>query len=320
MKLAGCVTGLFGLLREAWPWRRIHKMVAQHATVGTAHCSTQYGPTKVCAAPPSAPPGFRPESFFKDGRWHQRWEIFPAVFTPGHNDVEFLCNATCLPRDLSGKRVLDVGAWNGCFSFECERRGAEEVIALDLENPDDTGFNRLKKLLGSAVRHVNGSVYTLSPREFGTFDIILFFGVLYHLRHPLLAIDRLRSVCTGEVFVETHVIDDHAWLRSPSTLPPEMLSVLRKTPIWRQYGAFELHPQDQSNWFGPNVAAVMEAFQTAGFEVAHTESWPGRAAFHARATAVPARLLQETYEAFPVNRGVRWSDSDPSAKSTELTS
>jgi tRNA (mo5U34)-methyltransferase len=253
---------------------------------------------------PSAPPNFSPDSFFQGVRWHQRWEIFPGIFVPGHNCVSYLCEAAQLPADLTGKRVLDVGAWNGCFSFECERRGAQEVIALSLEDSAETGFDRLKQLLGSNVRYVNGSVYSLSPSKFGTFDIILFFGVLYHLRYPLLAIDRLRSVSHGEVFVETHVIDHHLWLRGwlrfLSKLPL-FATALRRTPLWRQYREFELHAEDQSNWFGPNVAAVLEAFQSAGFEIAHTRSWTNRAAFRAKISAIPTRLLQNTYESFPAN-------------------
>ena len=75
------------------------------------------------------------------------------------------CERVQLPADLTGKRVLDIGAWNGGYSFECERRGAAEVVAYSLENPDVTGFNRLKALLGSRVRYVQGSVYTLSPER-----------------------------------------------------------------------------------------------------------------------------------------------------------
>jgi tRNA (mo5U34)-methyltransferase len=251
------------------------------------------------AVPPTAPIDFSPDSFFHGVHWHQRWEIFQGIFVPGRNPVDYLCEAAQLPADLSGKRVLDVGAWNGCFSFECERRGAREVIALSLENPVQTGFERMKQLLGSKVRYVNGSVYTISPQEFGVFDVILFFGVLYHLRYPLLAIDRLRSVGCGEVFIESHVIDHHPWLRGSPGLPGQLAPqdvAWQRTPLWRQYAEFELVPRDQSNWFGPNVAAVLEAFQTAGFDIAHTQSWSNRAAFRARVSEIPARLRQHSYE------------------------
>ncbi len=258
---------------------------------------------------PHLPSGFSPDSFFKGVYWHQRWEIFQGVFVPGPNKVDFLCEAAQLPINLNGKRVLDIGAWNGCFSFECERRGAREVIAMSLEDPAVSGFDRLKQVLGSNVRYVHGSVYNLNPEQMGTFDVILFLGVLYHLRYPLLAIDRLRSVSSGDVFIETHVIDRHSWLRGHLGILTKLLgrgagAALRSTPIWRQYREFELHPQDQSNWFGPNVVAVLEAFQSSGFTIAHTRSWRNRAAFRATACPIPARLLAHTYEGHTANVNV----------------
>lgn len=261
--------------------------------------------TETMAIPPAAPPGFSAEALFAGIHWHQRWEIFRDVWTPGRNPVDLLCNASRLPLDLTGKRVLDVGAWHGCCSFECERRGASEVIAYSLEDPNTTGFYRLKEILNSKVQYINGTAYALAPETLGTFDVILFFGVLYHLRYPLLAIDRLRAVSRGGVFVETHVIDNYSWLRrSPGFIRklPLIASALRRTPIWRQYEKFELTANDQSNWFGPNIAAVMESFVSAGFEITLTQTWGDRAAFHATCAPIPERLLQHTYEAMGANR------------------
>lgn len=249
-----------------------------------------------------------PPAFFDGVRWHQRWEVVPGVFTPGCNPVDLLCAHAGLPADLSGLRVLDIGAWNGCFSFECERRGAREVVACSLEDPEETGFQRLRQFLGSRVRYVRGSAYALTPAELGTFDVVLFFGVLYHLRYPLLAIDRLRSVCQQDstVFIETHVCDGNyrlhgalRWLSQSRLLG----GLLGGTPLWRQYRAFELHPQDASNWFGPNSAAVQEAFASAGFDCAFVHRREDRASFRATVQArPPERVLQQTYEAYPDNR------------------
>jgi tRNA (mo5U34)-methyltransferase len=115
------------------------------------------------AIPPRPPLGFDSRRAFEGVHWYHRWEVFEGIITPGRRPVSMICAKVQLPRDLAGKRVLDVGAWNGCFSFECERRGASEVIAYGLENPDVAGFNRLKELLSSRVKYVQGSVYTLSP-------------------------------------------------------------------------------------------------------------------------------------------------------------
>ena len=232
--------------------------------------------------------------------WHQEWEVAPGVFTPGRNSVEAILRAVRLPERLDGYRVLDVGAWNGCFSFECERRGAAEVVAYSLEHPDETGFSRLKEALGSRVRYVQGSVYDLSPDRLGKFDLILFFGVLYHLRYPLLAIDRLRTVSRGSVLVETHVVRDRFLLRGRRSWLARFVCLSRifsDTPIWRQYAACELHPRDRSNWFGPNIPAVIESFESGGFVTEHLSSWGERAGFRATlAVELVERLQNGSYE------------------------
>ena len=253
---------------------------------------------------PVPPADFSAETFFSGIHWHQKWEIFPGISTPGHNPVEEVGNYTEIPADLSGKRVLDVGAWNGCFSFECERRGASEIVAFSLESPEQTGFTRLKSLLNSKVIYVQGSVYKLSPQQLGLFDVVLFLGVLYHLRYPLLAIDRIRSVSKGDVFIETHVIDNKFLIRVPSTGETEAQVqpfYLHTTPIWRQYREFELAPNDQSNWFGPNIQAVIEGFETAGFDIAHLHSWADRASFRAKVSGEEPERLRHTYEGFDHN-------------------
>src|SRR5882757_4180462 len=133
------------------------------------------------AAPPPPPAGFNAERAFEGVHWYHEWEVFKGVRAPGRRSVSQSCAKTRIPADLAGKRVLGIGAWNGGFSFECERRGASEVVAYSLENPEVTGFTGLKELLGSRVKYVQGSVYSLAPQELGEFDLILFFGVLYHL-------------------------------------------------------------------------------------------------------------------------------------------
>jgi tRNA (mo5U34)-methyltransferase len=224
------------------------------------------------------------------------------VETPGVNPVLDICDAAGLPRDLTGQRVLDVGPWNGCFSFECERRGAAAVVAYGLEHPQHSGFNRIKELLHSRVEYVQGSVYALGPEELGQFDVILFLGVLYHLRYPLLAIDRLRTVSCGDVHVETFTTGPRHLLAGPLAFLGRWAGLawlFRNTPLWRQFRPFEIHPRDQSNWFGPNVAAVLESFWSAGFDIQHLRSWGGgsRATFRATVKdSVPARLRAGSYE------------------------
>lgn len=229
-----------------------------------------------------APSQFDAGEFFSGVHWHQRWELFDGVFLPGRNDVAELMSRAGVPADLSGARVLDIGAWNGGFSFECERRGAAEVVAYSLENPDHTGFNRLRELLGSRASYQVGSVYNLDAKLLGQFDVVLFFGVLYHLRYPLLAADKLREVTRGALFIETHVIERcfiPAGMTAEQAVSLKSVSAaLTQTPVWQFYRRDELN-NDPSNWFGPNIPAVVEGFGSAGFDVKVRDQWGWRAAF-----------------------------------------
>src|ERR1022692_3643300 len=102
-----------------------------------------------------------------------------------------------IPQDLTGKRVLDIGAWDGWFSFEMERRGAEVLAIVRFENPR---FHEIRSLLGSRVEYRQLDICRLSPKDVGRFDIVLFFGVLYHLKHPMLALETVCDLTTDMAF------------------------------------------------------------------------------------------------------------------------
>ena len=204
--------------------------------------------------------------------WFHSIELEPGFVTPGGADTTAQLERLHLPRSLAGKSVLDVGAWDGFFSFEAERRGAARVVAADSfawqargERTGKAGFELARRALGSRVEDVEVDVLDVSPETVGgTFDVVLFLGVLYHMRHPLLALQRMRSV-TGELLiVETHV---------------DLLGLRR--PAMAFYPGFELDG-DWSNWWGPNPAAVIAMLEQAGFssavQVHPRTSLPGRAA------------------------------------------
>lgn len=140
--------------------------------------------------------------------WHQRFEIAPGIITPGVSDVCSLLERLELPEEMRGLRVLDVGACDGFFSFECERRGAE-VIAVDYKSKDFSCFALAAQIVGSNVRHIQSNVYDLDKLSLGNFDIVLFLGVLYHLQDPMRALRELRKACSGTLYVETASIDNH---------------------------------------------------------------------------------------------------------------
>lgn len=199
--------------------------------------------------------------------WHHEIDLGEGVVTqapPGSGDRQ---RSLPLP-DFRDRSVLDVGAWDGWFSFEAERRGASRVLATDSwcwSGPGrgtQQGFLLARERLGSKVEAVEIDVLELSPERVGVLDVVLFLGVLYHLREPLAALERVASV-TGEVLVlETAVdrIDEHE-------------------PAVAFYPSDELE-DDPTNWFAPNPAALVEMLRDVGFEEFELtwapRSWPGR--------------------------------------------
>lgn len=218
--------------------------------------------------------------------WHQRFELAPGVDTPGVNSVAFLLDRAGVPADLTGLSVLDVGTTNGGCAFEAERRGARRVVAVDLVGPDVFGFDAIRGFLGSRVEFVQASVYELPDRLPETFDLVFFFGVLYHLRHPLLALDRLWEMTGRDIVIETAICDFEN-------------AAARDTSVVRFYRRREL-ANDGSNWFAPTTRALADWVGSAGFDVVGTNAWPDDAPERAmvRATRLPApqEYLTLSYE------------------------
>ncbi len=211
-------------------------------------------------------------------KWFHRIEIVPGVFTPGTEDTPRKAKLLKLPADLTGKRVLDVGAYDGFFSFEAERRGASHVLAYDHLRPEFTGFATAKRLLNSKVEHRFGSVYDLSPAKVGEFDLVLFLGVIYHLRHPLLALERLRSVCRGEMYLESHV--------TQLQTSPELKELLRNVPVAVFHPGAELN-NDPTNWWSPTPFCLEQMIRSHGFEPTVIAEWDSRIAFRCEKTHDP---------------------------------
>lgn len=210
-----------------------------------------------------------------DFLWHQRFELAPGIFTPGANDVDWLLHTAGVPTDLAGASVLDIGTTNGGAAFTLERRGGSRVVATDIVGPMHFGFEAIRSVLGSSVEFRQLSVYELSRVFQEQFDYVVFWGVLYHLRHPLLALDNVRAVTKQTAYVETAVCE--------AELPG-----LPDTAVARFYRRNEL-AGDSSNWFAPNVCALLEWCRSCGLEPTAVSSWPQAAPTRAmvRASAVP---------------------------------
>lgn len=198
-------------------------------------------------------------------KWYHRIELPHGITTPGLFPInpEFYK----LPADLTGKHVLDVGTYDGYWCFEALRRGADEVMAIDDfsdaiypgEKRSWSQFGLCARALGfenkCSVREM--SVYDLAKWKSMQFDVVMFFGVAYHLRHVLLGLDALRHVCAPGALlcVESHISDDFS-------------------PYGDGHGekmVMEFYPGNQlagcsTNFWGPTLKCLANMVESAGFK------------------------------------------------------
>jgi SAM-dependent methyltransferase len=176
-------------------------------------------------------------------------ELLDGTVIPGLIPIPNLkarLDAYPLPEDLRGQRVLDIGAASGWNSFECERRGAE-VVAVDCVEYEE--LTAVKRLRDSKLEYVIADMEEITPERFGFFDYVLFFGVLYHLRHPLLGLENVCAVTRGVAFIESFVIDSE-----PSA----------DRCFIEFYETDELGGQID-NWCGPTTQCLISMVRAAGF-------------------------------------------------------
>lgn len=196
--------------------------------------------------------------------WHHRFEIAPGLITPGTYEPGFLLEKMGLPEDLSGRRVLDLGASDGFFSLEARRRGAH-VVAVDYRPKDLHGFGIMEQISGFDFEYHQINLYDIDPRAFGTFDLVIFFGVLYHLPDMLKALWVIRSVCSGQMFLETHCANE---------LSPNVAAA-------RYYRERTLN-DDRTNFWSPNALCLRDMLYEAAFNIEHDETWGDRYFAHCR--------------------------------------
>lgn len=203
--------------------------------------------------------------------WWHKINLGNGIITPGIDNSPSKLEFIKMPENLQGTTVLDIGAWDGFFSFEAERRGAERVLATDsvcwsgTGRASKAGFDFAKKTLNSNIEDMKIGVLEISPEIIGTFDLVLFLGVLYHMRFPLLALEKVFSVTRDLLILETHI---------------DLIEF--KRPVMAFYPHDELG-NDASNWWGPNPVAVEDMLEVVGFKkIKMVSQKDGRAVFHAR--------------------------------------
>lgn len=209
----------------------------------------------------------------RSARWYHAMELPGGIVTPGDYDLPDALRRIPFPASLAGKRCLDVGTRDGFFAFEMERRGASEVVAIDLADPSRLDFPGLPpdlgaatkagldkrasafgiahRALGSEVQWRDLSVYDLDPDEVGRFDFAFIGTLLLHLRNPVDALKAIRGVLAT---------DGQLMSNDPISIP---LSVLRPiTPA-----AEVVMQAPRPFWWVPNVAGRKRMVEAAGYDI-----------------------------------------------------
>jgi tRNA (mo5U34)-methyltransferase len=238
--------------------------------------------------------------------WYHRIELPGGIVTPGWAPINAARH--CIPEDLTGKRVLDIGAWDGYWTWEALKRGATEVVAIDdfsdsIGQIDDTNlikrnrwetFDLCREAFGfdgrsgatvsieasdpkggqwfndngQCVSRFEASVYDISSMSFCAdgFDVVFFFGTFYHLKHPLLALEKISSVCCGSVYIETASLDEYSPYRGGIGKGfAENERVMEFYPT-KEYG------ENASNWWAPTLECLGAMMHSVGFK--DIECWP----------------------------------------------
>jgi tRNA (mo5U34)-methyltransferase len=211
------------------------------------------------------------------GPWFHNMELNGVRTAPDHflgdyPNVKWKHFASAIPQDLSGRSVLDIGCNAGFYSMEMKRRGAARVLGVDFDDDYLAQARFAAKVTGLDIEFQKLSVYDVGALG-ETFDIVLFMGVLYHLRHPLLALDLLYE----------HVVGDMLVFQSMQRGSAEIVAVKEDYPFFdaahfdapeypKMHFIEHRYAGDPTNWWAPNAACVEAMLRSAGFDItAHPE-------------------------------------------------
>jgi tRNA (mo5U34)-methyltransferase len=215
----------------------------------------------------------------------------PEHFLGDYPRSKFAGFASAVPEDLTGKSVLDIGCNAGFYSVEMKRRGAERVVGIDSDDRYLEQARLASEALGfTGIEFRNLSVYDVAALG-ERFDLVIFMGVLYHLRHPLLALDLIREHVAGdlmlfqtmqqgsrEVFTPP---EDHPFFANDSFDPPAYFD----EPGYPKMHFIERKfANDWTNWWAPNAAGSAAMLRAAGFTI---EANPEPEVYLCRVAPVP---------------------------------
>jgi tRNA (mo5U34)-methyltransferase len=206
------------------------------------------------------------------GQWFHNIDLGGVKTAPDHflgdyPQVKWNQFAHAIPEDLRGRTVLDVGCNAGFYAIEMKRRGADYVLGIDSDCRYLAQAAFAAEVAGIDVDLREMSVYQL-PTLQSRFDIVLFMGVLYHLRHPLLALDILYEHAVGELLVFQSMLRGSAGhLAIAADYPFDARDHFNHPAYPRLHFVEHRYAGDPTNWWIPNRACVEAMLRSAGFRI-----------------------------------------------------
>jgi tRNA (mo5U34)-methyltransferase len=200
-------------------------------------------------------------------QWFHNYELVPGIITNGVSPMQERMPYFQIPQDLTGKRVLDIGCADGYFTFLAESRGAT-VVSID--SWPWHGYSLAHKVRSSQAKFHHMSVYDIHPDNLGMFDIVFFFGVFYHLKHPLLALERVAQVTRKLAIVESEVIPERQVPPGMKGMVAQMAEKAVPPQHPAEVGLARFYERDSlngdpTNWWIPDMTTLVGSVRAAGF-------------------------------------------------------
>jgi tRNA (mo5U34)-methyltransferase len=206
------------------------------------------------------------------GPWFHNIELEGVRTAPNHflgdyPAVKFQRFADAIPRDLAGKSVLDIGCNGGFYSIEMKRRGAARVLGIDFDADYLAQARFAADILGLDIEFSKMSVYDVGAIG-ERFDLVVFMGVLYHLRHPLLALDLIHEHVAGDLMLFQSMQRGSQNVDLLETNYDFWQTELFDSPGYPKLHFIEnRYADDPTNWWVPNRACTEAMLRSAGFEI-----------------------------------------------------
>jgi tRNA (mo5U34)-methyltransferase len=206
------------------------------------------------------------------GPWFHNIELegiptAPEHFLGDYPSLKWRRFEHAIPLDLGGASVLDVGCNAGFYSQQMKRRGARRVVGIDSDERYLAQARFAAEVNGLDIEYRKMSVYDVAElRE--RFDLVLFLGVLYHLRHPLLALDLLYQHVVGDAMVFQSLLRGRLEAAPVEPdYPFEEWAVFERRDFPKMFFIENSYAGDETNWWIPNRAGAEAMLRSAGFAI-----------------------------------------------------